>query len=90
MAKSVERQSAKTNVEDDNTERRIGTMQGIMDALRSQLKSAEATVTELKQDIQVSQEAFANKPSTKIYGFLDKGEGANTGALETREDALEY
>ncbi|KIX04308.1 uncharacterized protein Z518_05175 [Rhinocladiella mackenziei CBS 650.93] len=90
MYKSAERQETAQKREDQSSEKRLATMQNIMDALRSQLDNAETTVTELKAEIQSSQEESLNRPSTKVFGFLDESQRANADTLDSREDVVKF
>ena len=46
MYKSADRQESKTREADSSTEKRVETMRKVMDSIRSQLQSAETTVTD--------------------------------------------
>jgi chromosome segregation ATPase len=90
MMKSADRQTEKIRSQEESSEKKLGTMQGIMDNLRSQLTSAEATVRELRDEIRLSQESFEARPSSRIFAFLDEGATANLPELRTRDEAVDY
>ncbi|KAJ9613632.1 Golgin imh1 [Knufia peltigerae] len=88
--KSAERQEASQNKNTKAAEKKLATMQGIMESLRSQLGNAETTVAELKSELQKNQEDFSKRPSTKVFGFLDDSSKSKLDMLQTREDVVNY
>ena len=88
--KSAERQEAAKEQEDQSSEKKLSTMQVIMDNLRGQLDKAQTTVGELKAEIETNQEQYSNQPSTKVLGFLNEGTTAKLDTLKTREDVVKY
>jgi chromosome segregation ATPase len=90
MYKSAERQEAAKKDDDTAGEKKLATMQSIMDTLRGQLDKAETTVAELKADIKSNQEEFSRRPSTKVFGFLDETAKSNLDALKSRDDVVRY
>jgi chromosome segregation ATPase len=90
MYKSAERQEAAKKRDNESSEKKLSTMQGIMDTLRGQLDKAETTVAELKAEIQSTQREYSSRPSTKVLGFLDEGTKAKLDTLQSREDVVKY
>jgi len=90
MYKSAERQEAKEKESSQSSEKKLATMQSIMDTLWGQLNKAESTVTELRAEVQVNKDDYSNRPSTKVFGFLDDGKKASIDSLKTREDVVNY
>ena len=90
MAQSARRQEAKTLEKEASSEKRIETLQNILESLRAQLKSTETTVAELRSELQVQQDAFEKRPSRKLLGMLGIGDGPEVGQIETRQDALDF
>ncbi|KAH0844352.1 hypothetical protein AYO21_00821 [Fonsecaea monophora] len=90
MYKSAERQEAAKSQDNTSNEKKLATVQGIMDTLRSQLDKAEATVTELKAEIQATKDEYSQRPSTKVLGFLDAETKSTLDTLRTREDVVQY
>ena len=91
MYKSSERQQSNVVEENQSSEKRLATMQSLVDVLKTQLKSAENTVAELMQDLARAKEEFTERPSTKVFGFLDEAHNESAlDKLETREDVVRY
>ncbi|KAK5274963.1 Golgin imh1 [Exophiala xenobiotica] len=90
MYRSAERQEAAQKDNDGASEKKLATMQGIMDSLRSQLDTAEETVADLKSEIQRNQEDFSKRPSTTVFGFLNDSKDRKLDSLRTREDVVNY
>ena len=90
MYRSTERQEAAQKNNDRASEKKLATMQGIMDSLRSQLDTAEKTVADLKSEIQRNQEDFSKRPSTTVFGFLNDSKDTKLDSLRTREDVVNY
>jgi len=90
MYKSAERQEAKIRDSDVSAEKRIETMRKIMDSLRSQLQSAETTVSELRHELHSQQESFERRRSTKLSGFLDLENDPEIDNLGSKDDAFNY
>ena len=90
MYKSAERQAEKAKSEGEASEKKLGTMQEILDTVRSQLDSAEITVERLKEEIKTTQEKFAAQPSSKVFGFLNETSAASLPDLKTRDDVVDY
>lgn len=90
MYKSAERQEAKEKESSQSSEKKLVTMQNIMDTLRGQLNKAENTVAELKAEVQANKEDYSSRPSTKVFGFLDDGKKASIDGLKTRDDVVNY
>lgn len=90
MYKSAERQEAASKQGQQADEKKLATMQGIMDSLRSQLTVAETAVAELKAQIEKTREEYSTRPSTKVLGFLDNGAESKLGSLDSREDVVKY
>lgn len=88
--KSAERQEAKEKSNSQSNEKKLATMQNIMDTLRGQLNKAETTVTELKAEIQSNKNDYSSRPSTKVFGFLDESSKSSMESLKTREDVVNY
>ncbi|EXJ76739.1 uncharacterized protein A1O5_01247 [Cladophialophora psammophila CBS 110553] len=90
LYKSTERQEAPRRQNEQSSEKKLATMQGIMDTLRGQLDKAETTVGELKAEIQSTREEHSHRPSTKVFGFLDDETKSKFDTLKTREDVVQY
>jgi chromosome segregation ATPase len=90
MYKSADRQESKTRETGLSAERRVETMRKVMDSLRSQLQSAETTVTELRHELQTQHEAFERRRSSKLSGYLDFENDPEIDSLGTKDDALNY
>ena len=90
MYKSADRQESKARETDLSTEKRVETMRKVMDSLRSQLQSAETTVTELRHELQAQQEVFEKRRSSKLSGYLDLENDSEIDSLESKDDALNY
>ncbi|KIW90730.1 uncharacterized protein Z519_08513 [Cladophialophora bantiana CBS 173.52] len=90
LYKSAERQEASRRQNEQSSEKKLATMQGIMDTLRGQLDKAESTVGELKAEIQSTREEHSRHPSTKVFGFLDDETKSKFDTLTTREDVVQY
>lgn len=88
--KSAERQEAKEKTNSPSSEKKLATMQNIMDTLRGQLNKAETTVAELKAEVQTSKEDYSSRPSTKVFGFLDESNKSSLDSLKSREDVVNY
>ncbi|EXJ55812.1 hypothetical protein A1O7_08742 [Cladophialophora yegresii CBS 114405] len=90
MYKSAERQEAAKEQDGQSSEKKLATMQGIMNTLRGQLDKAERTVSELKTEIKFNQEEYLSRPSTKVLGFLDENTRSKLDTLESREEVVKY
>lgn len=90
MYQSAERQEAKEKESNQSSERKLATMQKIMDSLRGQLNKAEMTVAELKAEVQTNKEDYSSRPSTKVFGFLDESKKSSIDSLKSREDVVNY
>lgn len=88
--KSAERQESTQKKDEQPSEKKLATMQGIMDTLRSQLDKAEATVTGLREQIQTNEQEFSSRPSTKVFGFLDETRKSSLETLKSRDDVVDY
>jgi chromosome segregation ATPase len=89
MKLSAERQEAKKQ-EGSSSEKKISTMHNIMDALRTQLDTAQNAVAELKVELEDKQKEFASRPSTKAFGFLDEADDPEVKALNSKESVVNY
>ena len=87
MYKSAERQESKRRETDQSTEKKIETMRKVMDSLRSQLQSAETTVTELRHELDTQQEAFQKQRSSKLFGYLDLDKDPEIDNLGSKGEA---
>lgn len=90
MAKLAAREHDKQRDENASNEKKLGTMQSIMDNLRSQLSSAEATVKEVREEMTKNEHDFQSRPSTKVFGFLNDEANRDFDNLKTRDDVVEY
>ena len=90
MYKSAERQEAAKKTDDQSSEKKLSTMQNIMDTLRGQLDKAETTVAELREEIRSSQADYSSRPSTQVLGFLDEGTKDKLESLNSREEVVRY
>ena len=90
MEKSATRQEAAAREGADANEKKISTMQGIMQSLRSKLDGAEETVQQLRQDIKTNDEQFSSQPSSKAFGFLDQDTSSEVGKLSTQDELVGY
>jgi chromosome segregation ATPase len=90
MYKSAERQEAAKQQDGQPSEKKLATMQGIMNTLRGQLDKAEKTVAELKAEIKSNHEEYSSRPSTKVLGFLDENTKSKLDTLKSREDVVKY
>ena len=90
MYKSAERQEIKAQQTDHSTEKRIETMRKVMDALRSELQSAETTAAELRQELQAQQDAFEKRRSSKLGGYLGLENDPEIDNLGSRSEAIGY
>lgn len=90
LYKSAERQEAKEKANSPSSDKKLATMQNIMDTLRGQLNKAETTVAELKAEVQTSKEDYSSRPSTKVFGFLDESNKSSIDSLKSREDVVNY
>ncbi|KAJ9602827.1 Golgin imh1 [Cladophialophora chaetospira] len=88
--KSAERQEVSKKQDDQSSEKKLATMQKIMDTLRGQLDKAEKTVAELNGQIRANEDAHSNRPSTKVLEFLDESTKSKLDTLKTREDVVKY
>lgn len=87
-----ERQEAKEK-EDSSSEKRITTMQGIMESLRTQLDTAQTTVADMKVELAEKEEEFARRPSSKVFGFLDfdqNTEEPEVPIFKSRNNVIQY
>jgi chromosome segregation ATPase len=89
MKLSAERQEAKKQ-EGSSSEKKISTMQNIMDALRTQLDTAQKAVVELKVELEDKKKEFASRPSTEAFGFLDEADDPEVKALNSKESVVKY
>ena len=89
MKLSAERQETKKH-EDLLSDKKIATMQGIMNSLRTQLDTAQKAVADMKVELQDKQNEFAARPSTKAFSFLDDSSGSEVMALDSKDSVLEY
>ncbi len=87
---SAGRQAEEAKGKEESSEKKLSTMQGVMDTLRLQLNCAEASVRELKNESKLNQEKYESRPSSRVFGFLDESETANLPNLKTREDVISY
>ncbi|KEF51636.1 uncharacterized protein A1O9_12271 [Exophiala aquamarina CBS 119918] len=90
MYKAAERQEAKGKGNSQSSEKKLVTMQNIMDTLRGQLSTAESAVAELKAEVKTNKEEYSSRPSTKVFGFLDDSKKASIDSLNSREDVVNY
>ncbi|EXJ94458.1 hypothetical protein A1O1_02854 [Capronia coronata CBS 617.96] len=88
--KSVERQQTSEKNNGQGNEKKLATMQNIMNTLRQQLDKAEKTVEDLRAQVQSNQEDFSRRPSTTIFGFLDEDAKVKLDTLKSREDVVNY
>lgn len=92
MKLSSERQEAKQR-EDSSGQKRIATMQGIMDSLRTQLDAAQKAVANMKLELATKEEEFAGRASSKVFGFLDfEKDTAETEVptFQSRDSVMQY
>ena len=90
MYKSADRQEATKKQDDPSSEKKLSTMQSIMDTLRGQLDKAEKTVADLKVEIKSNQDEYSSRASTKVLGFLDESTKSKLDELKSREDVVKY
>ena len=92
MKLSSERQEAKQR-EDSSGQKRLATMQGIMDSLRTQLDAAQKAVADMKLELATKEEEFAGRASSKVFGFLDfEKDTAETEVptFKSRDSVMQY
>ncbi|RVX67603.1 hypothetical protein B0A52_08132 [Exophiala mesophila] len=88
--KLAEREQANKKTDNQSNGKKLATMQNLIDTLRSQLTNAEATITNLKTEMQTNIDDFSNRPSTKILGFLDEDNRSGLEQLNSRDDVVKY
>ena len=88
MQKSAERQEAKQA--DISSQKRIDTMQQIMDSLKSQLQTAETQVVEIRNDLWSQQKSFEQRRCVKLNSHLNFDDDSGIDPLQNKEDALTY
>jgi DNA repair exonuclease SbcCD ATPase subunit len=89
-AKQVARDYEERRTDETVSEKKIGTMQAVMDTLRSQLKSAEATINEVRTEMAKNEAHFNSRPSTKVFGFFDDDSNLDPSDFKSREDVVAY
>jgi chromosome segregation ATPase len=90
IAKVAVREHDVRSQEADASDKKLKTMQGVMDTLRLQLSSAEKTVGDLRKEIEANTKNFESRASSKVFGFLDQEASSAVGGLNTREDVIDY
>ncbi|RMD45012.1 hypothetical protein DV735_g15, partial [Chaetothyriales sp. CBS 134920] len=89
-AVAAQQEAEKQGKDQDSSEKKLAAMQGIMQTLRTQLQSAEKTITDLREEIKAAQSTADTRPSTKILAFLDQPAHPELDKLETKEDVVDY
>ncbi|RMZ91762.1 hypothetical protein DV736_g1006, partial [Chaetothyriales sp. CBS 134916] len=90
MALAAQREAEQQGMAQESSEKKLATMQAIMDTLRTQLQSAEKTITDLREEIKTAQSSADARPSAKILAFLDQPAHPELKKLETKEDVVDY
>ena len=88
MHKSAERQEAKQA--DISSQKRVDTMQQIMDSLKLQLQTAETQVVEIRNDLWSQQKSFEQRRCVKLNSHLNFDDDSSIDSLQNKEDALTY
>lgn len=70
LAKSDERQRAATNPDDESSNKRVETLNGVLATLRSQLKDAENELGQLRQLLESQRTDFEKAIPVKVYETL--------------------
>ncbi|RMZ77497.1 hypothetical protein DV738_g4448, partial [Chaetothyriales sp. CBS 135597] len=89
-AVAAQKEAEQQGKDQDSSEKKLATMQGIMQTLRTQLQSAEKTITDLREEVKTAQSTADTRPSTKILSFLDQPAHPELDKLETKEDVVDY